>query len=132
MSVRFVPPWDVAREWDALAPLLALPLKRQSALDLEALKGALIAGRMHAWLGDEIALVTEIQAFARERVCVIVLAGGANFVTRQASGLREQTLATIERYARSHGCGALQIVGRPGWARFGFEATGEVVLRRGI
>ncbi len=127
---RLVPAWDVDREWARLAPLVEKPLKLQTALNPDAVRAELLNGRMHLWDGGSVALVTQIQTFACERICVIVLAGGSGLVGRRNSALRESLLAEIERYAKAHGCSALQIVGRKGWLRYGFDSTHEVVMRR--
>lgn len=70
------------------------------------------------------ALVTEIVRWPRRSVCRLVLAGAED-------GLRGEWLPwrkTIEAWARAHGCAAIEIYGRPGWARLLPGARKRVVL----
>jgi hypothetical protein len=70
------------------------------------------------------ALVTEILRWPRRTVCRLVLAGAED-------GLRDEWLAwrgALEAWARAEGCTAMEIYGRPGWARLVPEARKRVVL----
>lgn len=78
------------------------------------------------WREDRLAgaLVTEIVRWPRRTVCRLVLAGAED-------GLRAEWLpwrGAIERWARAHGCTAMEIYGRPSWARLLPGARKRVVL----
>jgi hypothetical protein len=128
--VEFVPFWKIAERWADVAPHLARPLARQSALTLETLKASLIRGEMMLWeVRGEMAMVTQLQVFPAERICTIVLCGGTNLNRWKRAALRE-----VAAYAKASGCTGLQIVGRRGWTRAvpEFQPTGEVVLRASL
>lgn len=123
----FIPAWEIDDRWADVAPHLARPLARQSAMTLESLQASLLRGEMLLWeIPGKAAFVTQLQQFPAERICVIILCGG--------DGLREWQDAAwrgLTRYARKAGCSCLQIVGRRGWTRAvpEFQPTGEVILR---
>jgi hypothetical protein len=124
----FIPFWDVADRWPFVAHFLQKALDKQTAWNQQGIQTEILKGSMHLWeVPGEAALVTQIQNFPLERICVIVLCGG--------SGLAEHkdfVMSKLTHYAKAHGCQALTIVGRPGWARvLGFD-LGERVMRKKV
>jgi hypothetical protein len=95
----------------------------------EDVLAALLRREMQLWVlrrdGSVVgALVTEIVRWPRRSVCRLALAGAED-------GLREEWLSwrgLIERWARAEGCDAMEIYGRPGWARIVPSARKRVVL----
>lgn len=110
--MQYVPAWEVEEVWQRASPLLALAVERQTAFNLEGLKAMLLRGEMHLWLNESAAMVTQIQTFQLERICVIVLCGGSGLET-----WAEKIRGTILKYAKSFGCAAVMVYGRSGWSR---------------
>lgn len=108
----FIPPWDVDSNWVDYADRLAPALGRQTAFDEAGIKSMLTQGNMHLWDAGHAVLVTQIQAFQLERVCVIVMCAG-----RDMESWSDEAWAVICRYAGHHGCKAIQVYGRAGWSR---------------
>lgn len=109
---EFVPIWDVDLRWPEAAPMLAKALDTQESLSIESVYQGVKDGKFHLWVGDDVAIITEIQQFPLERICVGVLCGGA-VVERWESTMN----AAVTRYARAMGCRAVVIVGRRGWSK---------------
>lgn len=132
-SLERVPPDDLPGIWMEIAPRL------QSAVDTSRGKlelgdfAALIgADRMQLWLvrnGNKIAgvVVTEVADFPRQVVCRIVACVGVGL--HDWIGFIEE----IEDWARTVGCGAMQLIARKGYARalrqFDYEQT-HVLLEK--
>ncbi len=112
MRFSFIPLWDVDLVWPQAAPMLAKALALQESFSIESVYRGVKDGKFHLWLGDNVALITEIQQFPLERICMVVLCGG-----RAMESWEEIIDATITRYARTMGCAAMMIVGRRGWSK---------------
>jgi len=107
----------VARLWPRIEPLvrrgLAYADGRYAPGDVLR---ALLARDMQLWLvvgggTIEAVCVTEILRYPRQRRCNIFLCAGGGM--RRWVGL----LRDIEGWAREQGCAAVELQGRPGWAR---------------
>ncbi|MBX6367958.1 MAG: hypothetical protein IRZ04_08250 [Rhodospirillales bacterium] len=125
-----VPAAAVPRVWPFALPFIERALAEGGGHFLAGdVLAALERGEMQLWaLWREGrlagALVTEIVRWPQRSVCRLVLAGAED-------GLREEWLpwlGTIEAWARAHGCAAIEIYGRPGWARLLPGARRRVVL----
>ncbi len=113
VKLEFIPAWDVDEHWAAVAPHLAKALATQSAMSLESVHADVKRGKCHLWrIADKAAFVTEIQAFPREKIAMIILCGGEGL-----EHWMEVADETLTRYAKALGCHALMIVGRPGWSK---------------
>ena len=113
MKLEFIPVWDVEERWASVAALLEKALQKQTAMSLESVKQDCLKGKFWLWhVPGQVAFVTEIQQFALERICMIVLCGGEHI-----DEWLEHCDRTLTRHARHFGCAALMIVGRKGWAR---------------
>ncbi len=80
----------------------------------EDVKQSLAAGRRQLWIDGPIprcALITELADYPLRRVLHVFLAAG-----RLPRDWRHLWRG-IERWAASEGCAAVEIRGRPGWAR---------------
>lgn len=110
--MRYIPQWEIDSEWTRLLPMLKLPLDRQTAFDEIGLYAMLKRGEMQLWDATDAALVTQIQTYQLERICMLVLAGGT-----QMNELKDDAIETVSRYAKFNGCKALCINGREGWSR---------------
>lgn len=123
----FIPLW-----WDAARPYIEHALDRGHGEFLpDDIRTCLLSRAMQLWLlrrNDEIrgALVTEIADYPRLRTVILRLFSA----DRELRGQWEPLLAVIEDWARDQGCAAIEIFGRPGWARrLDYELT-HVVLRK--
>lgn len=125
-----VQPADVLAWWPQAREFVArVPQTGYSPLDI---LHDLTAGRNQLWVvldeAGEVcaALVTEIQQYPRERVCVGFVCGGDG--ARRWTGELERAVAA---WAGQHQCAAMEIYGRPGWQRVlrGWEQT-HVILRK--
>ena len=85
---------------------------------------AIYAGRTQFWPLERSAIVTELQITPRKRFLNIFLAGGS---LEELRGFVPQ----LEDFARSHECNALQLQGRPGWARVlpGWDSDAPILRR---
>lgn len=68
------------------------------------------AGKLQLWPAPNGALVTEILKYPRQRVCNVFLGGGD---LEQLKAM----VASVEAWAKVQGCGAVTVLGRPGWVR---------------
>lgn len=113
MKLEFIPLWDLDEYWPLVAPMLAKALETQSAMDLKSVYEDVKRGKFLLWrIADKAAFITEIQHFALEKICVVVLCGG--------DGMDEWLMSadhTLTRHAKALGCAALMIVGRRGWSK---------------
>lgn len=121
--------WDLDEHWAKCAPHLAKAIAKQTAMTLDSVQQDVKRGKFHLWLiPGRAALVTEVQQFPAERICMIVLCGG--------EGMEEWVQivdAKLTSYARALGCVALMVVGREGWSRAvpAYKAT-DTVMRKAI
>ena len=87
------------------------------------------SGRMQAWVNGDSLVVTEIVQYPKVAVTNIVV----------AVGQLEEVMAlqpAIEKFALEHGCDALRMVGRRGWAqvlpKHGWKADSNVIFERSL
>lgn len=129
VKLEFIPLWDLDEHWSECAPLLAKALARQSAMNLESVHQDVKRGKFLLWkISGHGALITEIQQFALEKICMVVLCGG--------DGMEEWLEVadrTLTRHAKALGCNALMIVGRPGWSKVvpSYQIQ-DVVMRKAL
>jgi hypothetical protein len=113
--VRGIQPREVEAHWPRLAPLIERGLCfAGGCFGLADVRRSLIEGRRQLWVDwPEIrcALVTEQFDYPLKRVLHVFLVAGR--LPRDWRAI----WAGIERWARSQGCAAVEIRGRPGWAR---------------
>jgi hypothetical protein len=88
-----------------------------------------LAGNAYLWVASQdgkilAVAVTQIGGDAKGRVCTIVACGGAGW--RRFGHLIDM----LENYARAERCRAVEVCGRPGWARLLNYRTTRVVLRK--
>ncbi len=139
LSWSGIPAQDIARWWDAASPFIERALAEgrgeYAASDIEA---ALRVRAMQLWLlgrngtrgsrGISVcgALVTEITNYPRRRTAILRL-----FSTDP--GLRAAWLpltSVLESWARAQGCDAIEVFGRPGWAKvLDYELTHIVLCK---
>ena len=69
-----------------------------------------INGHLQLWPGEKSVIVTQIVDYPGKKVLHMFLAGG---------DIEELEIlhTSVEEYAKSVGCGALTLTGRPGWAK---------------
>lgn len=86
-------------------------------------------GRMQAWTRGDSLVVTEIMQFPRCNVLNVFLAVG---------NLDEvlSLIPDLEDFAREHGCKAIRMQGRRGWARvlpsYGWKEDKQVIFERAL
>ena len=90
---------------------------------------AVLAGDDYLWVANQdgkilAVAVTRISEDPKGRLCTIVACGGAEWPRFG------HLIGVLENYARQERCRAVEICGRPGWARLLKYRTTRVVLRR--
>lgn len=129
MRLEFIPAWDLEERWSEVTPFLELALARQTGMNLESVKADVKRVKFFLWvIPGKAAIVTEIQQYALEKICMIVLCGG--------NGMEEWLEladATLCRHAKHFGCTAMMIVGRAGWSRVLPEyQIQDVIMRKSL
>lgn len=113
--VRGIQPYEVDKLWPRLAPLIEQGLRfAGGCFASDDVRRSLVEGRRQLLVGwPEIAclLVTERIDYPLKRVLHVFLVAGR--LPRDWRILWRG----IERWASSEGCTAIEIRGRPGWAR---------------
>lgn len=125
-----VPVEQIPQVWPRVERLVSRGLTRADGrYRAEDVLRALLGRDMQLWLaaGDRIEAIciTEIVRYPRQQRCNLFLCAGA--------GRRRwiRLLDTIERWARTQGCVAIELQARPGWLRVlhGYRQT-HVLLRK--
>lgn len=130
-SVYGVLSTDIDLVWDQCVPHLKRAIEySDEKYSLESIKNGLESRTMQLWVymkGDiKACMVTQLVNYPTKRVCLILFLGGS----LMHEWLRFMTL--IEEWARSNHCEAIEIYGRPGWAKvLGWEQI-HVVLRKNL
>ena len=111
-----VPEADVYKFWPLVSFHVRQAMKRGGISSFDAVEHAVLAGRNLLWLAaddDRIQAVaiTEINKTEWRKLCLIVACGGADMDNWLP------LISGIEKYARTQGCAAMQIMGRKGWMR---------------
>lgn len=83
---------------------------------IESIAENVRAGTALLWLatdGPQIvaAATTVINTTPRHKVCIVHSAGGKH------TGLWDQFMPMVERYAKAEGCARVRVAGREGWKR---------------
>jgi len=94
----------------ATGALEAALLRSGGSHILADVQAAVDQGLLQLWETEDSSIVTEILETPRQRVLNVFLAGGTQ------DGL-EELAPTIRDWARAHGCGKAQFLGRPGFQR---------------
>ncbi len=129
MKLEFIPLWDVDEHWPEVSKMLEKALAYQTGLSLDSVYSDLKRAKYLLWrIPGRAAIVTEIQPFALEKVCMVILCGGEK-VTDWLPVAEE----TLSRHAKALGCAALVIIGRKGWSGIApnFEIT-DFVMRKAL
>jgi len=117
MQLLGIPSTDIDAVWPLVEPMLAAACRRGRDKDApEDVHRALKGGEMQLWLAWENAVValavTEIVLHSRKTCCRI------RFCTGRDRRSWQPAIAAIERWAKANGCGAMELIARPGWSRF--------------
>lgn len=131
LTVEGVRAAAVPKVWREVRPFIERALAEGAGhFAPEDIRAALLRRDMQLWIvrrpdrSAAGALVTEIVAYPRLKVCRLVLAAAAD-------GGREDWLPWrrfVEDWARVQGCQAMELYGRPGWARIVRHDRKRVVL----
>lgn len=122
---------EIDSVWKECVPHLTRALEySDNKYSLEHIKSSLESRSMQLWvyLKDDIkaCMVTQLVNYPTKRVCLILFLGGS----LMHEWVRFMNL--IEEWARSNRCEAIEIYGRPGWAKvLGWEQI-HVVLRKNL
>ena len=95
----------------------------------EDVQGDVLGGNAYLWAATEdgkilAVAVTQISRDAKGRLCTIVACGGHGWPRFG------HLIDVLEKYARDEGCRAVEVCGRPGWARLLNYRTTRIVLRK--
>lgn len=127
-----VAPADAAAWWPHVEELIAAALRRgNGGTSVAEVRDDVLAGRALLWLAwspaDEAIIGTAVTALivqGGQRRCELVAFAG-DFARCCAF------LPRLEQFARDEGCGAMRVIGRPGWRRrLGGYAEPFVVLEK--
>lgn len=117
-------------EWGRVRHLLIKAIEWSGDWTESMVIAALATGSAQLWIGEDDAVrcgvVTCLSRTARGLVCEIWLMGGED---------RHRWLhflETIEAAARAHGCVAIELIGRRGWARLLPEYRTKAILLRKV
>jgi hypothetical protein len=124
-----VDPRQVHILWPHVSHLVRRAMERGRMGRFEDVQRDVLAGNAYLWAATEdgkilAVAVTQIGRDTKGRLCTIVACGGAGW--RRFGHLIE----VLENYARDEACGAIEVCGRPGWARLLNYRTTRVVLRK--
>lgn len=124
-----VDPKQVHIIWPSVAHLIRCAMRRGGMGSFADVERDVLAGHAYLWIVSEAgsvlaAAVTQLSADAKGRLCTIVALGG-----HQLKRFRH-LIVKLEDYARDEGCRAIEVCGRPGWARILKYRTVKVVLRK--
>lgn len=115
-SLEGVAPEAVLAVWPKIGPMLADAINRDTgAFGLQDVFHRVINKHMQLWVylnnGVKACCITQIENRSSGRVCVVYYAAGGymNEWKHFDEGLGN--------WAKSHGCVALEALGRPGWER---------------
>lgn len=119
---------DLGQWWPIAAAMLEPAVKRNPSYTIEDIRGSVAGGSRQLWLrepGYDLAVVTEIVAYPAGRRLVLFAAGGA------LEDGWEKLLASLEQWAKGHGCKGVDVYGRRGWERKlpGYRLQ-QIVLRK--
>ena len=129
MKLEFIPLWDVDEHWAEVAPMLEKALAQQTGLSLESVYADVKRAKYLLWkIPGKAAFITEIQPFALEKICMVILCGGD--ALDKWLPVAEETLS---KHGKALGCSALVIVGRKGWSKVApnFEIT-DFIMRKAL
>lgn len=109
---------EVIRDWHAFRPLLERFERTCQEMSVAQIRAALLTENQQLWgLRDServhFLCTTEILQTVRGKVCLFVM--GVGTAPRKAI---QAVFEHAKAWARSIGCVAARIIGRPGWARF--------------
>jgi hypothetical protein len=124
-----VDPRQVHILWPHVSHLVRRAMERGRMGRFEDVQRDVLAGNAYLWAATEgekilAVAVTQIGRDTKGRLCTIVACGGAGW--RRFGHLIE----VLENYARDEACRAIEVCGRPGWARLLNYRTTRVVLRK--
>jgi hypothetical protein len=103
--------WGEVRPW-----IEAACARNRGKYDAEDVHRWLLLGEDQLWIWKTPTAfaigITRLENYPTQRVCMIRIVTGAN-----AAEWQDETLATIERWAKANGCAAMELCARRGWAR---------------
>lgn len=117
MSFSGVPSSLIEEGWHAIGPWIDDAAKRsRGKYSGDDIKEALIAGECQLWMWDTPTafglLVTQIVRYPKNTCCWIRMATGRN-----SDEWANESVKTIEAWAREQGCNAMELIARPGWKK---------------
>jgi len=127
MKPPIVPPERLADAWPEVEEWIAEAVRVGPGDEniLDVLIGIARQNYLLWWEPNAFAAVVQIQAFPRQRVAVVVYAGGVNLERMGA------VFEASKDWCREHGINAIRTYGRKGWARLlGLEHVGVVLQAR--
>lgn len=112
-----IQPAEINAVWEDVRALIEdACLTNRGKYDAEDIRAGLLSGDDQLWIWRTPTAfavgVTRISNYPKQRICAIRIVTGSN-----AAEWQQETLETIERWARAQGCHAMELCARPGWER---------------
>lgn len=111
--------------WDKARRILAPAIEHGGTHGERDVLDALLDGAAQLWMLGESAAVSEVVNYPRVKACRVWLAAGNLDEIREIE-------RQIETWAKSAGCGRLEIIGRKGWLRKLKHADARVLMMRDL
>lgn len=127
-----IPSTSIDDVWDEVRPWIEAACARsRGKFDADDIRIGLLERDDQLWIWRSATAfavgVTRINRYPKQRVCTIRIVTGRN-----RGEWERQAIETIEAWARSQGCHAMELQARPGWGRVlpGYEVTHHYLERK--
>lgn len=130
-----VQPNAVNQVWSDIRPWIIHLIEEDDSIDELGVVENLMNGQLQLWIVKDVSrgiiqsvLITKVEIRLKRQVCTIHFLGGKDMDSWI------HLLPDLESWAKHIGCGAIDLVGRPGWSRrlkeVGFTLTDVVMEKR--
>lgn len=122
---------EIESVWEEVRPWIESSCRRnRGKYDADDIKAGLLTGEDQLWIWKSPTAfavgITRLANYPKQRVCTIRIVTGTN-----AAEWQQPAMETIEKWARSNGCHAMELCARIGWSRR-MKAQGYVETHRFI
>lgn len=119
MLISVIPPEGVVPMWPKVRPYLSKAVEHTGGrYETDDILVALFNNEQHLWVafndeGVQGVAVTMFLSYPRKSVLSILFCAGVD-----AKEWRGEMLSTLRKWAKDHGCDAIEACGRKGWTRY--------------